>query len=111
MQSWYQNPVYSPAQQKISRVFVETCLADEARQVSRSLCHGDAHCRSDIAQTLDDGDEQIQSQGVLLVLDRDSAIKANRMKLDFVEIEGNKEFIFINPNDPQYRPPAQSSLD
>jgi len=60
---------------------------------------------------LDKGDEQVQSQGILLVLDKKSAARANRMSVDFVEIEGTMEFIFINPNDPHYRPSAQSNLD
>jgi hypothetical protein len=28
------------------------------------------------------------------------------MTLDFVELEGQLEFIFINPNDPNYQAPA-----
>jgi len=73
--------------------------------------NGSFHYQMGFDDQLDEGDEQIQSQGVLLVLDKESAPKAHKMKLDFVEIEGTMEFIFINPNDPSYRPPAQSSLD
>lgn len=72
---------------------------------------GGFHYQMGFDDQLDESDEQIQSQGVLVVMDKESAIKANRMKIDFVEIEGAMEFIFINSNDPHYRPPAQSSLD
>jgi len=73
--------------------------------------NGSFHYQMGFDDQLHDDDEQVQSQGVLLVLDKESAAKANGMILDFVEIEGTMEFIFINPNDPNYRPPAQSSLD
>lgn len=72
---------------------------------------GGFHYQMGFDDQLEETDEQIQTQGVLLVMDKDSATRANRMTMDFVEIEGTMEFIFLNPNDPHYRPPAQSSLD
>jgi len=99
------------AQQVIHSVEESNAVGLPLRIAIKDQPNGGFHYQMGFDDQLDEGDEQIQAQGVLLVLDRDSAIKANRMKLDFVEIEGNKEFIFINPNDPHYRPPAQSSLD
>ena len=52
------------------------------------------------------GDQQLQVQGVQLVLDPDSVPLAQGMMLDCVEKEGQMEFIFSNPNDSRYQPPA-----
>ncbi len=99
------------AKQVIHSVEETNAVGLPLRIAIKSLENGAFHYQMGFDDQLDEGDEQIQSQGVLLVLDKDSAVKANRMTLDFVEIDGNMEFIFINPNDPHYRPPAQSSLD
>ncbi len=52
-----------------------------------------------------DGDQKIESEGVALVVDAASQPLVAGMTLDFVEMEGKLEFVFINPNDPNYRPP------
>ena len=52
-----------------------------------------------------DGDQKIESEGVTLVVDTESQPLIAGMTLDFVELEGKLEFVFINPNDPHYRPP------
>lgn len=70
---------------------------------------GSFHYQMGFDDKVNQGDEQIQSQGVLLVVDEETSPLAKGMTLDFVEIDGQEEFIFINPNDPNYRPPAQSS--
>lgn len=52
-----------------------------------------------------DGDQTIESEGVALVVDADSQPLVAGMTLDYVEIDGKLEFVFINPNDPHYRAP------
>lgn len=52
-----------------------------------------------------EGDQKIESEGVTLVVDTESQPLVAGMTLDFVELEGKLEFVFINPNDPHYRPP------
>ncbi|OQX02114.1 MAG: Fe-S cluster assembly protein HesB [Thiothrix lacustris] len=52
-----------------------------------------------------DGDQTIESEGVALVVDADSQPLVAGMTLDYVEIDGKLEFVFINPNDPNYRAP------
>jgi len=71
--------------------------------------NGTFHYQMGFDDQVHPGDEQIQSQGVLLIVDEPSLPLAKGMTLDYVEIEGQLEFIFINPNDPHYRAPAQSS--
>lgn len=47
-------------------------------------------------------------QGIDMAIAKDSAEFLNGAHLDFVEIEpGNFNFIFQNPNDPNYKPPAE----
>jgi iron-sulfur cluster assembly accessory protein len=52
------------------------------------------------------GDQTVQVQDVLIVVDAASQPLVQGMTLDFVELEGQLEFIFINPNDPNYQAPA-----
>ncbi|OQX15079.1 MAG: Fe-S cluster assembly protein HesB [Thiothrix lacustris] len=51
------------------------------------------------------GDQKMESEGVSLVVDEASQPLVTGMMLDYVEIDGKLEFVFINPNDPNYRPP------
>jgi iron-sulfur cluster assembly protein len=54
-----------------------------------------------------DDDIQIDSEGVKLVTGASYVELINGMTIDFVEIEpGQFNFIFLNPNDPNYQPPA-----
>jgi iron-sulfur cluster assembly protein len=56
-----------------------------------------------------DGDISLTSEGVDLII---AAISAELLKdtvLDFVELEAGKpQFIFMNPNDPEYVPPSNN---
>jgi iron-sulfur cluster assembly protein len=50
----------------------------------------------------------VNARGVDVVLRTDDKALLNGMTLDFVELEpGNFQFIFLNPNDPSYRPPSE----
>ena len=53
-----------------------------------------------------DGDVTIESEDVKIVIDSESQKLAIGLKLDYVDLEGNQEFIFMNPNDPAYSPPT-----
>jgi iron-sulfur cluster assembly protein len=55
-----------------------------------------------------EGDNQFEVRGVKLVIADNDAQLVTNMEVDYVEIEGeNKEFIFKNPNDPNYKPPGE----
>lgn len=49
------------------------------------------------------GDVKVESDNV--VIDEATKPLANGMTLDYVDIEGTFEFVFLNPNDPSYQPP------
>jgi len=47
-----------------------------------------------------EGDQTFQSEGVTIVVAPQSLDKLTGTVIDYVDIEGNMEIIFINPNDP-----------
>lgn len=54
-------------------------------------------------------DTRITSEGIDLVVASTSTILLEGTTLDYVELEpGKHEFIFMNPNDPNYRPPQDT---
>lgn len=53
-------------------------------------------------------DTRFTSEGVELTVASTSTILLEGTTLDYVELEsGRFEFIFMNPNDPNYRPPVE----
>ncbi|WP_020560434.1 HesB/IscA family protein [Thiofilum flexile] len=55
------------------------------------------------------GDIGLEQQGVSLVISSNSQPLVQGMTLDFVELDGQMEFIFLNPNDPYYQPPQDAN--
>ena len=56
-----------------------------------------------------EGDITASSEGISVIVAADSADLLKDTTLDFVELEpGKSQFIFMNPNDPGYTPPADS---
>jgi iron-sulfur cluster assembly protein len=58
-----------------------------------------------------DGDETVASEGIDVIIAEESRDLLNGCVLDFVEItEGDSQFIFLNPNDPNYVPPTDGDI-
>ncbi len=58
-----------------------------------------------------DEDEKIETDGVQIIIAKESQELLTGCVLDFVEIEeGKPQFIFLNPNDPDYLPPTEGDL-
>lgn len=58
-----------------------------------------------------DGDEKTDSSGITVVVAMASQDLLKGCTLDFVEIEENQpQFIFMNPNDPDYVPPTDGDI-
>jgi len=54
-----------------------------------------------------EGDITVSSEDVTIVVSASSAELLKDTTIDFVELEPGKfQFIFMNPNDPDYKPPA-----
>lgn len=51
------------------------------------------------------GDLVFEQEGVSVIIDAASARLLKGAWLDFVDLDGRMEFVFMNPNDPHYRPP------
>ncbi|MDH3871063.1 MAG: iron-sulfur cluster assembly accessory protein [Gammaproteobacteria bacterium] len=55
-----------------------------------------------------DGDIHIKSEGIDIVVSGSSMTLVQGMTLDFVELEPDSyTFIFMNPNDPNFKPPDE----
>ncbi len=54
------------------------------------------------------GDQVFDTAAGPLVVDADSAPLAQGMLLDYVEFNGRMELVFMNPNDPNYKPPVEA---
>ncbi|HHJ14671.1 MAG TPA: Fe-S cluster assembly protein HesB [Gammaproteobacteria bacterium] len=52
-------------------------------------------------------DHRFESEGIQIVVAPQSLELLNGTIIDYVELEGSKEIIFINPNDPAQQPPAE----
>lgn len=53
------------------------------------------------------GDIELEQSGIKVVIGLHSKPLAQGMTLDFVDLEGQMSFIFLNPNDPHYQPPKE----
>lgn len=55
-----------------------------------------------------DDDAQVTIDGIHIVIGADCVELLNGAHMDFVELEpGQFNFIFLNPNDPNYKPPTE----
>lgn len=54
---------------------------------------------------IDAGDSKVE--GANIIFNEASKPLIEGMTLDFVEIDGEKQFIFLNPNDPSYKAPVE----
>lgn len=61
---------------------------------------GSFHYALGFDDTSREGDKTFQSEGIDIVVAPQSLDMLNGTVIDYVEIEGKKEVIFINPNDP-----------
>ncbi len=65
---------------------------------------GSLHYKMGFDEDNKQGDMVIDAETANVVIDVASEPLAKGMKIDFVELEGRMEFIFINPNDPKQKP-------
>ena len=55
-----------------------------------------------------EGDQRFNPRKIPVVVGAESLGLARGMTVDFVELEpGDRQFIFLNPNDPSYVPPKE----
>jgi iron-sulfur cluster assembly accessory protein len=71
---------------------------------------GSLHYNMGFADRQMDDDVSFDSEGVKIVVSAANYDLLKNTELDFVELDnGEMNFIFKNPNDPNYQPPEESS--
>jgi len=66
---------------------------------------GSFHYALGFDDTSRDGDNVFSSEGIEIVVAPQSLQMLDGTVIDYVEIEGNNEIIFVNPNDPAQQQP------
>lgn len=80
------------------------------RVAIRQLDDGSFHYALGFDDAFSKHDIQFKSEGIDLVVSPDSLDLGRELVVDFVELDsGEKNFIFINPADPNYNPGASVS--
>ena len=75
------------------------------RIAAQRQADGNIHYALGFAEDEHDGDVHITSEGVEIVVSQLSMPILENTEIDFVELDnGEKNFIFKNPNDPNYKP-------
>jgi len=55
-----------------------------------------------------DGDKTFEENEIKLVVDSASIALITGMTMDFIEIDNKHEIVFLNPNDPNFKPPTEA---
>ncbi len=97
--------VTDAAQQQIEKSRAETNTPDLPLRIAiKAQPNGGFHYLMGFDDTMDTTDTKLEESNI--IVDEASEPLVDGMTLDFVEIDGKMEFIFINPNDPTQKPPA-----
>jgi len=74
----------------------------------KKLDDGSLHYAIGFDDAISETDLRFESEGVQLVVSPASKPLAENMTIDYVELDsGEHNFIFLNPNDANYSPPAE----
>ncbi|MGW8246934.1 MAG: HesB/IscA family protein [Acidiferrobacterales bacterium] len=98
---------------------IQTSLADDdnedlrLRIAARQGADGSFEYAMGLVIDINDGDFSTEISGIPLVVEESNRPLLEGMVIDFVELEEGqpKSFIFLNPNDPNYVPPTDGSLE
>lgn len=68
---------------------------------------GSIEYRMGFADTVSEDDIRFQSEGIDIVMAPEDVPLLDQATMDYAEVEPDKlHFIFLNPKDPHYKPPA-----
>ncbi len=94
------------ASEQIEKSRAETNTPDLPLRIAIDLQQdGSFHYKMGFDDTVDSGDVKVDNSNI--VVDQNSQPLMTDMTLDYVEIDGKMEFIFLNPNDPSYKAPEE----
>jgi iron-sulfur cluster assembly protein len=78
------------------------------RIAARREADGSIHYGMGFDDNAQEGDTRLSCEGIDVVIGETSKILVDGMTVDYVEIEPDSwQFIFLNPNDVNYVPPAK----
>jgi iron-sulfur cluster assembly accessory protein len=98
--------VTDAAKEQIEKSRVETNTPDLPLRIAIKVQQdGSFHYMMGFDDNIDAGDFKVENTNV--IVDQSSQPLATGMTMDFVEIDGKMEFIFLNPNDPGYKAPTE----
>ncbi len=88
----------------------ESGIKDAVLRVAiKKMQDGTLHYAIGFDDAISDNDLRFESEGVQLVVAENSQPLAKDMTIDYVELDsGERNFIFINPNDQSYTPPGEA---
>lgn len=69
--------------------------------------NGSFHYNMGFDANVNEGDKTFDEKQVTFVVDAVTLPLIGGMQMDFVEIEGENQIVFLNPNDPHYKPPVE----
>ena len=97
------------AAQQILYSAKETGIDDAVLRVAiKKMADDSLHYAMGFDDAISDNDLRIESEGVQMVISEKSQPLADGMTIDYVELDGGeKNFIFINPNDKNYAPSTE----
>ncbi len=100
--------VSAEAATQIKKSIIETKAEGEPLRVAvEKNDKGEFHYQMGFDDSSKYGDVKAVSEGIELVVDAASANLVAGMMIDYVNIEGKMEFVFMNPNDPNYKAPEE----
>lgn len=68
---------------------------------------GSFHYNMGFDDNIHAGDKDFEEKNIKFVVDVASIALITGMTMDFVEIDGKEEIVFLNPNDPNYKAPTE----
>lgn len=67
---------------------------------------GSFHYNMGFDDNFHEGDKVFEEKNIKFVVDTATLPLVGGMTMDYVEIEGKQEIVFLNPNDPNFKPPT-----
>ncbi len=97
--------VTDAAKDQIDKSRAETNTPDLPLRIAIEVKqNGTFHYIMGFDDNIDATDSKVE--GTNIIVDQSTQPVATGMTIDFVDIDGKKEFIFLNPNDPSYKAPS-----
>ena len=69
--------------------------------------NGAFHYNMGCDSTVNEGDKTFDEKRITFVVDSGTLPLIGGMEMDYVEIEGELQIVFLNPNDPFFKPPVE----